>query len=153
FVSTEEEAVAEARAARGREVDAVVAALAGKDLVVTGGDFNEPSHQDWTEAVAKAGRQPLKVAWPSTKAFTDAGFTDAYRPVYPDPLAHPGFTWTPTTRPDDPKDHHDRIDFLFERGLRPLKVQIVGENAQNADIVVAPYPTDHRGVLATFALP
>ncbi len=28
--------------------------------------------------------------------------------------------------------------------------QIVGEDAKHADIVVSPYPTAHRGVLATF---
>ena len=153
FVSTAEEAIAEARAARGKEVDDAVASLAKDDLVIAGGDFNEPSHLDWTAAVAAAGKQPIAVAWPSTKAFADAGFVDAYRAVYPDPLAHPGFTWTPTTPPTDPKDHHDRIDFLLVRGLRPVSVQIVGENANNADIVVDPYPTDHRGVVAAFALP
>jgi exodeoxyribonuclease-3 len=68
-------------------------------------------------------------------------------------VAHPGLTWTPTTRRDDPKDHHDRIDFLLVRGLRPVAVQIVGEDRTNADLVVAPYPTDHRGVVATFAVP
>lgn len=150
FISTEAEAIAEARAARGKEADAAVAALAGDSIVVAGGDFNEPSHLDWTPAAAAAKRQPMAVAWPSTKAFTDAGFIDAYRALHPDPLASPGFTWTPTTSPDDPKDHHDRIDFLLVRGLKPVDVQIVGEDSKNADIVVAPYPTDHRGVLATF---
>jgi endonuclease/exonuclease/phosphatase family metal-dependent hydrolase len=153
FVSTAEEAIAEARAARGHEVDDAVRELAGDEPTIVGGDFNEPSHLDWTSAAVAAGRQPLEVAWPSTKAFADAGFVDAYRALYSDPLAHPGLTWTPTTRPDDPKDHHDRIDFLMARGLRPVAVQIVGESAANADVVVAPYPTDHRGVIATFAVP
>src|SRR4030095_4872449 len=30
--------------------------------------------------------------------------------------ARPGVTWTPTTKPEDPKDHHDRIDFVFFAG-------------------------------------
>jgi endonuclease/exonuclease/phosphatase family metal-dependent hydrolase len=153
FVATPEEAIAEARAARGKEVDTAVAALASDPLVIAGGDFNEPSHLDWTAATAAAGRQPAAVAWPSTKAFAEAGFVDAYRAIYPDPVAHPGFTWTPTTSPDDPKDHHDRIDFLLARGLRPIAAEIVGEDATHADIVIAPYPTDHRGVVAVFALP
>jgi exodeoxyribonuclease III len=153
FISTEQEAIAEAHAARGDEVAAAIAALAGETMVIAGGDFNEPSHLDWTAAAAAAGRQPIKVEWPATKAFADAGFADAYRAVYPDPLTRPGFTWTPTTRSDDPADHHDRIDFLLVRGLRPLAAQIVGENEANADIVVSPYPSDHRGVVATFALP
>jgi len=151
FVSTEAEAIAEARAARGKEAEAAVAALAGDKVVIAGGDFNEPSHLDWTAATAAAKRHPMAVAWPSTKTFADAGYVDAYRALHPDPLAKPGFTWTPTTSPDDPKDHHDRIDFLLVRGLKPVDVKIVGENEANAEIVVAPYPTDHRGVLATFA--
>ncbi len=153
FVSTADEAIAEARAIHQQEVDATVAALAKEPRVVVGGDFNEPSHLDWTAPAVAAKLQPTPVEWPSTKAFVDAGYTDAYRALYPDVVAHPGLTWTPTTRRDDPKDHHDRIDFLFERGLTPTAVQIVGENKDNADIVVAPYPTDHRGVVATFALP
>ncbi len=31
--------------------------------------------------------------------------------------------------------------------------KIIGENEENADIVVAPYPSDHRAVVATFTLP
>ncbi|WDE98916.1 hypothetical protein PQO03_13840 [Lentisphaera profundi] len=30
--------------------------------------------------------------------------------------------------------------------------KIIGENSENADIVVAPYPSDHRAVVATFTL-
>ena len=30
--------------------------------------------------------------------------------------------------------------------------KIVGENKENADIVVSPYPSDHRAVVATFTL-
>jgi hypothetical protein len=37
-------------------------------------------------------------------------------------------------------------------GLKVTAVQIVGENEKNADIVVAPYPSDHRAVVATFTL-
>jgi len=53
------------------------------------------------------------VAWPATEAFEKVGFKDAYRTIYPDEMKKPGYTWTPTTRHDDPKDHHDRIDFIF----------------------------------------
>ena len=42
------------------------------------GDFNEPSHLDWTTAAANAKLCPLPVTWPSSKAVVDAGFVDAY---------------------------------------------------------------------------
>lgn len=153
FIKTEEEAIDEARKARGADIDKAVSELAGvKTPVILVGDFNEPSYLDWTQATADAKRHPLKVAWPATFAFAKVGLRDSYRVVYPDEMAKPGYTWTPTTRPDDPKDHHDRIDFVLFRGdgLHVRHVQIVGENAENADIVISPYPTDHRGVLATF---
>jgi len=153
FIKTEEEAIEEARKARGAEVDAAVQSLASlRSPVVLLGDFNEPSYLDWTAATAAAGRHPIKVAWPATNAFARAGLRDAFRTIHPDEMAKPGYTWTPTTSPSDPKDHHDRIDFVLFRGdeLRVRNVKIVGENSANADVVISPYPTDHRGVLAAF---
>jgi endonuclease/exonuclease/phosphatase family metal-dependent hydrolase len=158
FLETAAEAVAAARAARGRDVEAALRDISlipdGDAPVIVAGDFNEPSWQDWTDAAVAAGHQPLAVAWPSTRAFTDAGFRDAYRTVWPDEVRWPGNTWTPTTRADDPHDHHDRIDFVMFRGkMHVLRAQIVGEDSAHAQIVTSPYPTDHRGVVATFRLP
>jgi exodeoxyribonuclease III len=71
--------------------------------------------------------------------------------VFPDEVARPGSTWTPTTKPDDPKDRHDRIDFVFFGGpnMSVKGCEIVGEDQKFADIVVKPYPSDHRAVVAT----
>ncbi len=67
------------------------------------GDFNSPSHLDWTPAVAEARDDvPYAVAWPASKALADAGFGDSYRDAHPDPVADPGYTWSPggpETRP------------------------------------------------------
>ena len=56
---------------------------------------------------------------------------------------------------DDPTTHHDRIDFVYfkGKGVKLNGAKIVGENKENADIVVSPYPSDHRAVIATFTLP
>lgn len=158
FIKTEEEAISEALKARGADVEAVMKEIAlvqdqGLPIILTG-DFNEPSFLDWTSEAARAGRHPIKVEWPSTKAFAEAGFQDSYRAIYPDEMKNPGFTWTPDTAPDDPKDHHDRIDFILYRGdgIKVKSAEIVGENDRNADIVVTPYPTDHRGVVTTFEI-
>ena len=83
-----------------------------------------------------------------------AGCKDACRSVHPDEIKMPGFTWTPVTWADDPQDHHDRIDFFYFKGrsLRVREAKVVGENEENADLVVSPYPSDHRSVVAASTL-
>jgi endonuclease/exonuclease/phosphatase family metal-dependent hydrolase len=157
FITTAAQAIDEARKVRGKPVAAMldeVAAVRGEGAVIfVTGDFNEPSALDWTDAVAAAGRCPVAVRWPSTAAILDAGFVDAYRVAHPDPLKSPGHTWTPTTGENDANDRHDRIDFVLVNGHPHIeKAEVIGENADHADIAVTPYPSDHRGVVATFSL-
>ena len=159
FIKTAEEAVREARNARGTQVERLLAelkpAIAGGQLIFLTGDFNEPSHQDWTKRAANAGKCPVAVEYPSTLAVTGAGLRDAFRGVFPDEVARPGWTWTPTTRPEDPRDRHDRIEFVFVGGsnVTVTRCEIVGEDQKFADIVVQPYPSDHRAVVATVEIP
>lgn len=159
FIKTEAEAIEGAKEARGGEISALlnqIRSLPDKEApVFVVGDFNEPSHLDWTEAAAKSGRHPIKVEYPNSLAMTKAGFADAWRTLYPDEMKKPGFTWTPIMTADAPKTHHDRIDFVYfkGKGVKVTEAKIVGENKENADIVVAPYPSDHRAVVATFTLP
>jgi endonuclease/exonuclease/phosphatase family metal-dependent hydrolase len=159
FIKTAAEAVSEARKARGAQVERLLAelkpALASGLPVFLTGDFNEPSHQDWTKRAADAGRCPLSVEYPSTLAVTRAGMRDAFRSVLPDEVDKPGWTWTPTTKSDDPKDRHDRIDFVFVGGpnVTVKRCEIVGEDGKFADVVVQPYPSDHRAVVATVEIP
>lgn len=159
FISTSAEAVEEAIKSRGDQVrelleDIRTAASLGWPVFLTG-DFNEPSHRDWTDRANRAGLCPLPVPYPSTLAVEKAGFRDAYRVVWPDEAARTGWTWTPTTLPNDPKDRHDRIDFVFYRGTGIVvrRCEVVGEDRKFADIVVTPYPSDHRAVVGTFVLP
>jgi exonuclease III len=120
------------------------------DATFVFGDFNEPSHRDWTEAAVKTARQPMVVAYPTVKAIEDKGFVDTFRAVFPDPAAKPAFTWTPTGDPAATDDHHDRIDFALARAktLEVVAAGIVGEKAPEADIVVTPWPSDHRASYA-----
>ncbi len=158
FIETEEQAIASAKKARGEQLATLlrqIEALPDKKLpVFVVGDFNEPSHLDWTEKAAQSGRHPIKVRFPASVAMAEAGFADAWRTRYPDEMEKPGFTWTPLTKADDPKDHHDRIDFVYCKGkaVHLNDVKVVGENPQNADIVISPYPSDHRAVVASFTL-
>lgn len=90
------------------------------------GDFNAPSHLDWTPETAKK-LSPLHSAfpWPVSSALAAAGLRDTYREAHPNPLTHPGYTWwahrpaTPGWNPQK-NDLHDRIDFIYAAG--PAKV-------------------------------
>ncbi len=152
-ISTEAQAIWWANKTRGWEFRNMINdAESFKLPAICTGDFNEASHLDWTPEAVAAGTQPLKVAWPGSTQYEKAGYKDAYREFHPDEVAFPGHTWTPTALPDDPEHKHDRIDFVQYRGaeLSLKDVKIVGESPATSDMVIEPYPSDHRGVLATF---
>ncbi|QYK41402.1 MAG: endonuclease/exonuclease/phosphatase family protein [Paracoccaceae bacterium] len=156
FVTTAAEAITWAEQTRGPAMDLLAADMAvaeGADLVLVTGDFNEPSHLDWTAAAATAGLHPLAVDWPASRRLADLGFTDLYRARHPDPVARPAFTWTPWGDEADPEDHHDRIDFAYGRapGLVVRDAWILGEAGPRSDLAVDPWPADHRAVLAEIA--
>jgi endonuclease/exonuclease/phosphatase family metal-dependent hydrolase len=155
FLRTAAEAVKAAQATRGAEVASLLCeirpALRSGPVLLTG-DLNEPSHLDWSVAAAAAGRCPLAVRWPTTVALAGVGLVDAFRAVRPDEVSDRGDTWTTRTAPDDPSDRHDRIDFVFVAGASVLDARVVGEDARRADIVVHPYPSDHRAVAVSVEL-
>lgn len=158
FIKTEDEAILWANKSRGDAVRRMIAELkavqaTGIPCIVTG-DFNEPSHLDWTTAAALAGQHPIKVAYPTSTRVSANGMVDCYRKKNSDEVTKPGVTWTPLTLKTDPKDHHDRIDFVYaeSRFLDVVDCQVVGEAIQNADVVVSPWPSDHRAVMATLKM-
>ena len=120
------------------------------------GDFNSPSHLDWTPAVADARADvPYPVRWPASATLADAGFVDSYRSVHPDPVADPGFTWTPGGPEGRTKDVFDRIDWVLSAGpATAVSSRLVGERGNpQVDIALAGrFPTDHRGVVSTFEI-
>lgn len=158
FLDTADAAIAAATAARGPGLDLLLADLASVadvDAVFVGGDFNEPSHRDWSERAAAIGRHPRAVRWPTILQLESIGFVDSYRNVFPDEIENPGFTWTPTSTVDNKNDHHDRIDFILVRaaGAKVESAAVVGEKRPNADIVITPWPSDHRAVVTTVSMP
>ena len=91
----------EHEAGRPQQMRAILAAMAD-DLaaaddapVLLTGDFNAPSHLDWVPAASDLHCGYQRVVWPTTKLAEEAGLTDAYRVVHPDPVATPGTTWSP----------------------------------------------------------
>jgi exonuclease III len=153
FLKTAEEAVKSATETRGKALELLVADIRSESDSVAQfvmGDFNEPSHWDWTEKAKAAGRHPAVVDWPTTKGVEVEGFVDTFRAHFPDEMAKPGMTWTPTSEPTATDDHHDRIDFILAKAanLKVISAGIVGEKAPEADLVVTPWPSDHRATMA-----
>jgi endonuclease/exonuclease/phosphatase family metal-dependent hydrolase len=131
--------VGAAQQARGAAVARVAAQarrLARRAPVAILGDFNEPSHLDWTARAAAAGRVPRPVDFPASRLLYGAGFVDAYRSAHPDEVADPGTTW-PVGDPGYPF-RPDRIDFIYVR---------TGDRVVSCE-PVAGSPSDHRAVVA-----
>lgn len=142
----------------------------GYDVII-GGDFNEPSHLDWTAQTRYLyDHHGLVVPWTVSTLLAGAGFKDAYRVAHPNVLTHPGFTYPS----DNPRvaverlswapmaDERERIDYVLYKG-RDLQVKsaailgyegcIVRHRRRtdiSSDTFIAPsgvYPSDHKGVL------
>lgn len=147
------------------------------DLIILAGDFNEPSHLDWTESTAGLyDHRGCVVPWDCSVMLYEAGFRDVYRVIHPYPVTHPGFTY-PSDNPDkEPKDltwapeadERDRIDFIYYLAndkCVPENAVVVGPSGSvvrcgraeetGHDTFIRPlgvWPTDHKGVMATFRL-
>ncbi len=149
--------------------------LEAGNLVFLGGDFNEPSHLDWIEATKDlTDHNGIVMEWQTSKNLADAGWLDAYRLAYPDPVTHPGFTFPADNPAADVKilawapesDERDRIDFIFTHQRNPLQLIEAGLIGPETMIErgkrgkepatgkllkpVATWPSDHRGTFATF---
>ncbi|QNN56233.1 Ig-like domain repeat protein [Diaphorobacter ruginosibacter] len=146
-------------------------------LVLMAGDFNEPSHLDWSAATRDLyDHHGAIVPWQSTTLLEQAGYLDAYRVRFPDPVTHPGFTW-PSDNPAVPTsrltwapeaDERDRIDYVFFQPDARLQLQgatVVGPRKSivknqrveeaGGDPFIEPltgWPTDHKSVMATFVI-
>jgi hypothetical protein len=139
---------------------AAVARLASNGVpVFLTGDFNVPSHLDYTpQTIGLREHVKFPVGWPVSVLVERAGLLDSYRAAHPDPVTHPGITW-PAFRahvegynPGPDGEEADRIDFIYCGGpATPISSVIVGEEgADGVDIASSPWPTDHRATLSAF---
>jgi endonuclease/exonuclease/phosphatase family metal-dependent hydrolase len=156
--------IAAANAARGSQVTSYLADMAGAlssgQPVFFTGDFNEPSHLDWTQVVANATPRTfdLKVEYPASKRIVDAGLSDSLRAVRPNPVTDRAYTWTPGEPPPFVRsgEVHDRIDIIYHAGagVVPLDADVVGypDGGPDTDIAVPGYNADHRAVVAAYNL-
>lgn len=140
--------------------------------VIYVGDFNECSHLDWTHATKNLfSHNGVVIEWKHSKMLHKAGFRDAWRELYPNPVTHPGATWPSeafgrgSTSWAPKVDERDRIDFVYHnsQGLRPTHAWIVGSRKYYVYNELAapktedpfaltelPWPSDHKGVLVDF---
>lgn len=147
------------------------------NLVLLGGDFNEPSHLDW-QADTKDLRDHhgVIIDWDCSMMLTRMGMIDSYRELFPDAVNYPGFTfpsaneaveinkltWAPEA------DERDRIDFIYyypNPAWSLISTSIVGpeetiaigqvKEKDSSDSFIIPvgiWPTDHKANLAVFTV-
>lgn len=154
---------AEKTTTRYAEAQAVAAeiksdiAAASTTPVLFLGDLASPAASDWTAATAAAHCNVGAVDWPVPDAFTSAGLTDSYREAKPDPVANPGFTWSPLTKEHaggSSPEPQDRIDYVDYAG--PLKVLGAESlstgwvDSQSGD-VVSDWTSDHAAAVTLFS--
>lgn len=146
-------------------------------IVIMGGDFNEPSHLDWTfETKDLWDHNGVVIEWEVSKSLYEHGFKDTYREKYPDVANYPGFTF-PSDNPDvelsklswaPGSDERDRIDFIYYYPsndislsnsivVGPTKSVFYGKRGEEEgkDEFLTPantWPTDHKAVLSTFTI-
>ena len=147
-------------------------------LVFFAGDFNEPSHLDWQKDTKDIrDHHGCVVDWDVSKLLYSNGFKDTYREKYPDAVKYPGFTFPADNRSVDvnqltwaPKaDERERIDFIYyfpQNNLSLENVRIAGSSSSivraerieenTKDVFISNgnsgWPSDHKGILATFRL-
>ncbi len=144
--------------------------------IILGGDFNEPSHLDWTKGTAQLyDHHGVVIHWTCSTLLTEAGFVDSYRKLYPNPIMHTGFTY-PSANKDMPinrltwapkSDERERIDFIYyypNPRIKVLRSIILGsdysisrskEVKEEGDEFMLPlgvWPSDHKALLTTFRL-
>ncbi len=151
--------------------------IAEGTVVILGGDFNEPSHLDWTRDTKDLyDHNGMIIPWTVTLMLDNAGFVDCYRTLYPDVLEYPGFTF-PSDNPLMPEskltwapeaDERDRIDYVFYHPHPSVvlkeavifgpdgsivKSRRVKETSRDRFLLpLGVWPTDHKGLLVTFGL-
>ena len=147
-------------------------------IVIVGGDFNEPSHLDWTvETKDLYDHNGVVYHWDVSMMLQNAGYIDSYRELYKSAVTHPGFTYPSDNVDIDnvgqlswaPKaDERDRIDFIYY--YPNIKLSLLNSNVYGPsgsvvkhkrivepgeDTFISPldvWPTDHKGLISTFKL-
>lgn len=121
------------------------------------GDFNAPSHLDWTRST-KDTHCGAVYEWPTSKIVTDAGLLDSYRVAHPNPRKTPANTWSPIFpyNEDYNKDEpQDRIDFIYHTAKYKVlnsEVKVVGKPTAIPNHANNEWTSDHAAVITTYKI-
>lgn len=147
------------------------------NLVLIGGDFNEPSHLDWQEDTKNLfDHNGAVVLWDCSVMLYNAGYLDSFREKHPNAAKMPAFTFPAGNKRAELKDlswapdvdERDRIDFIY---YMPNPVWSVSEASivgsaesvyygqirenDTQDTFIEPqgiWPSDHKGNLTVFRI-
>lgn len=162
---SEEEIIAwENSGTRDEETRAILTVLrpmiAQSDSIplIMGGDFNSHSHLDWIDSTKNMYKHGGAVVnWPVSRMMCEAGFSDSFREINPDPAKNIGTTWLTEADSLETPDRSDRIDFIYYTGktIKAVESQCYdGKLWQPFSFRGATfsYPSDHGFVLTTFEI-
>ncbi len=148
----------ESKAPHDRELDQIFNRIDDHDEdptpIIMMGDFNEPSHLDWTQAAADAGIYGAAVNWYVSNFLEDRGFQDAFRVKYPDEVDRLGISFNaPEADLLCPEDRSFRIDYSYYKGNIGFDdIFMVGDQAEFVDSVFTDYDSDHFVLVADYKL-
>ena len=157
------------RSSRLQQATAIIAhlgeagQLAADVPLLVGGDWNTPSHLDWTKDTARVYKLRRALALPVSTAMLNAGFMDTFRAVHPNPVQHPGITWSPMFRgpaagEEGAPQSFQRIDRLYLKNpadvsegwsLRSVAGEVLPLVWEDDSIPVKQrtFPSDHGALL------
>lgn len=131
---------------------------ADKVPVIVAGDFNSPSHLDWTAATSYVHCN-RSFQWPVTRMMDRKQFVDSFRQFNPSPLQYPGNTWSPVVKFNEEDNRkfepQDRIDYLYYKSSR-LKVAASVTYVGIKNFSTIPnnrwndWPSDHAALISDF---
>lgn len=132
--------------------------ISGSKPFVLVGDFNAPSHLDWT-ATTKGSHCGVSFKWPTSRIPSDAGLADSFRVAHPDPKAQSGNTWSPIYKQNEDEgkaEPQDRIDFIYHnKGMEVLRseTKVAGRPKEMPNHEDNEWTSDHAVVVTTYEMP
>ncbi|KEY71322.1 hypothetical protein S7711_05913 [Stachybotrys chartarum IBT 7711] len=118
------------------------------------GDFNAPSHLDYTEELREKNCGYANIDWPTSIYPTDAGMIDTFRVAHPDPAAEQGITWSPIFLTNEGRPEPlDRIDLIYFTGRMSVISsgdQVVGNPTPMPNHEDNEWTSDHAAVFTAF---
>lgn len=158
------DAVLEREAESGRTPQIIETMAAMKDQlanaanipVILLGDFNAPSHLDWTSALKEKNCGYSDVPWPTSESPIKAGMVDSFREAHPIPENDEGITWSPIFLDNNNRPEPlDRIDFIYHKSdfdVLASDTLVVGDPTPQPNHENNEWTSDHAAVMTTFKL-